>query len=316
MELDEAPKTTAVYAFTTCTAHGFTKEICLENLKTLCEAYSQVDMIAINADGYRGIRIFENVGAKSSNGVPLYQDYVNSLTFAYTRHWNCSIYTGLYEYLMDVSISDSNYTGTGDSQKRFPTAIYTSFDELQYAPDGVRDSNGVTDGIQYNCWDILVSYDRNGRYFSCGADYWGMENRYTLYEDGDPSYYRSNLILALMDPAGMWGEVTPSMENIPRDHLWDGETFDQLQHLNLYSHILGGDRANYVANNKNYRCDYTYSETFAALDVTTIIPVTLVDTISDNFVIAPTDPLSWSSVDTGGSDTIPAAATPPTPAPS
>ena len=59
----------------------------------------------------------------------------------------CSLYTGLYEYLMGKaagSITSASYTGAGDTQKRFPTAIYVSFDLFGVNDRALDDSKSRT----------------------------------------------------------------------------------------------------------------------------------------------------------------------------
>ena len=59
MELDEAPESRAVYAFTPCTAHGFSQTICNNNINWLLQNYDHLDVIYITDNTYNGIHILE-----------------------------------------------------------------------------------------------------------------------------------------------------------------------------------------------------------------------------------------------------------------
>ena len=358
MELDEAPKTTAVYAFTSCAAHGFTKELAERNIRWLISNYDYVDLIwptekrtsALNTwatyeTTYKDIHITLHIGEngvavdRDGNSIPDYKDifdgnthYFNYLNAQYPgtieqdhgiywgdtaigeskylqgAHFGASLYTGLYKYLMGMTDADSidaSYTGTADTQKRFPTAIYLSFD-LKATSINSGTTNGITDIVSFDCWSILRTYKEQGRYYSSGLDatgtypYLGYDNQHWNSFDTAQKVRQCfvfNEIIGLMNPTYMNdvnGDGSADLQDIlvisQQHKLWNGDNvvYKNQEDFRYY---------------EEYVSDYRYNQTFAAQDAPTIIPVTLVDTISDNFVIAPTDPLSWSSVDTGGSDT-------------
>ena len=207
--------------------------------------------------------------------------------------------------MTDADSIDASYTGTADTQKRFPTAIYLSFD-LKATSINSGTTNGITDIVSFDCWSILRTYKEQGRYYSSGLDatgtypYLGYDNQHWNSFDTAQKVRQCfvfNEIIGLMNPTYMNdvnGDGSADLQDIlvisQQHKLWNGDNvvYKNQEDFRYY---------------EEYVSDYRYNQTFAAQDAPTIIPVTLVDTISDNFVIAPTDPLSWSSVDTGGSDT-------------
>ena|GEM_PF-5685863 len=140
----------AVYAFTTCTEHGFTKALAISNIRFLLSRYQKVDIIGINASSTDGIRIIRNVTADNVDST-----LSGQFTWAKNRHWSSNIYAGLYEYLYGGLTS-------GLEQVEFPTDIYTSFDNI--ADTGIS-------SYSYNCWDLLKSYKSAGHYFSMVGNY-------------------------------------------------------------------------------------------------------------------------------------------------
>ena len=317
MELDEAPKGTVVYAFTPCIGHGFTWDKAKANIEWLLAHYDRVDLIYFtgykNSDGSyvhlpSDLHLLEDAGTDHDNNNQAdYLDVLESQRPLFTEgargaHWSVSIYTALYQYLMGLdmgTITSADYDGSGDTQKRFPIAIYTAFDEfgeqnwrwpngLFYKRDGIvtyheveylrPDESYLMEYLNYDCWSIIYQYDQEGRYFSSGLDESGRFNHFS-YRDNPAvtpdKYYPFNIIVALADPSWFRTVESATMENIPTDKFWDG------------SHI--GDHVGNLI--QNFSADYSYGETFVAQDALTVIPVTLVDTISDTFVIAPTDPL-------------------------
>ena len=156
---------TAVYAFTSCEGHGFTKAIAQKNIKYLIDHYDRVDLIWLNGTWRRnhwepdlnGIKITEDVGKDNDlNGRADYIDILNgtlhgnegisNVYWAKTHsagisgvHWNRSIYSGLYAYLAGMNdgsglsaIQNGTETITLSSCLRDVNlaAIYVSFDGL------------------------------------------------------------------------------------------------------------------------------------------------------------------------------------------
>ena len=282
LPVDSNP-TTAVYAFTTCTGHGFGsdydayhthyttqpiyKDIAKANIEWLLDNYDKVDLIIVNQGNYGGIHIEENVTK---------DNYVSKLestdNFTYGQHWNCSLYTGLYEYLFKERITADNYTSLNKVQKRFPTAIYVSFDNFYNGLLGAESNHhGIAVEAQKypEAWPILKEYRDKGLYISSGLDDSGSSEKFCYYNTANVTNSRedfvaSNIILALGNPS----IYDPEANNwkMPEDRLWDGYQFYDKDHHtyepNPYSSWLNTSRTScYYVGNK-YKVDYSYGESF------------------------------------------------------
>ena len=223
------------------------------------------------------LHLLEDAGTDHDNNNQAdYLDVLESQRPLFTEgargaHWSVSIYTALYQYLMGLdmgTITSADYDGSGDTQKRFPIAIYTAFDEygeqdwrwpngLFYKRDGIvtyheveylrPDESYLMEYLNYDCWSIIYQYDQEGRYFSSGLDVSGRFNHFS-YRDNPAvtpdKYYPFNIIVALADPSWFRTVESATMENIPTDKFWDG------------SHI--GDHVGNLI--QNFSADYSYGE--------------------------------------------------------
>ena len=282
LPVDSNP-TTAVYAFTTCTGHGFGsdydayhthyttqpiyKDIAKANIEWLLKNYDQVDLIIVDQGNYGGIHIKENVTLANYESA-LEESRSN---FTYGQHWNCSLYTGLYEYLFKETITANNYTNLNKVQKRFPTAIYVSFDNFYNGLPGDRaNQHGIAmEAQEYpEAWPILKEYRKNSLYISSGLDDSGNSKKFCYYDTANVTNSRedfvaSNIILALGDPS----IYDPGANNgkMPENMLWDENQFRSTSHEykpNPHSSWLNESRTScYYVGNK-YKVDYSYGESF------------------------------------------------------
>lgn len=278
----EALDTTAVYVFTDCDQHGFSREIAGSNIEYLLDHYDRVDIVVTNSQYPSGIETYLDV--KNT-------DFLQGLGFSPNKHFNMLVYEGLYDYLTDAV--PGSETGT-ETQKRFPDAIYTSFDSRITVTPG--DGNINSDQLKkMDIGTLLKKYDDEGRYFSlcaCGGGdtksmcLWGGYNGKYL-----PDYttamtasnrLRANLLALLMDPQ-TWTDMDTA-----ENQLWDGSTAlsvpDKPDCLGIkYGpyptdyHILNG--------NPPLQGDYLYSESFPALNIPVPYVLTVTDTVNDIFEI-------------------------------
>lgn len=165
------------------------------------------------------------------------------------------------------SITSASYTGAGDTQKRFPTAIYVSFDLF-----GVESSySGLTYPVQYDCWPILYRYRMENRYFSSGLNSssgtGGFEFKWNESTQLQTSY-SVNLLTALIDPS-LCPNLAALLKNANDYVLWNGDSAG----------------TNTGKTYSEYTADYSYGQTFAAQGAATYIPVTLVDNVDKGLVI-------------------------------
>ncbi len=252
-------------------------------------------------------------------------------------HFNRSVYTGLYAYLagMDDAMElESNPTQriTEFSREGVDelSGIYVSFDGVlsngmlnrsgdhkhdfvvtmgvPYEWDGESFSNTAITypDINYDCWELLYNYDKEGKYYSFGLDstgripeisfwYTEMDEDESINDTDDAAlYYRMwNEVLAMANPALLAKmkktESDPiTCAGIPKDALWNGET------RTLYDASTGkgflvrryGIQNYYFRNNQDYVFDYAYNITFEEAGVPAN-ELTLADQISDYFKLSP-----------------------------
>ena len=130
------PSGRVVYAFTICTAHGFSYDLAKKNIELLLLNYETVDLIIADGASVKNLKYIYDV--KDA------EEALDGLVFQPNKHWGVNLYTGL-----------SNYFNNGYN----PVAVYTSFDLLVSTLDGDRYTDDST-------WDILKRYEENGAYFS------------------------------------------------------------------------------------------------------------------------------------------------------
>lgn len=278
----EALDTTAVYVFTDCDQHGFSKDLAEANVKYLLDHYDRVDIVVTDSQYPSGIKTYLDV--KNTN-------FLQEVGFSPNKHFNMLVYEGLYDYLTDtVPGSEAG----AETLKRFPDAMYTSFDSRITVTPG--DGNISSDLLKkMDIGTLLKKYDDEGRYFSlcaCGGGdtksmcVWGGYNGKNL-----PDYttamtasnrLRANLLALLMDPQ-TWTDMDTAEKQ-----LWDGSTGLSLPDkadcpgikfapFPTDYHILNG--------NTPVQGDYLYSESLAALNIPVPYVLTVTDTVNEIFEI-------------------------------
>jgi len=284
-------KTRVVYAFTTCTGHSFTRDICKKNVKWMLDHYDIVDIIYVNTGDYNGIHIVKDI--KKDN----YERIINGIgNFNYPYHWSLSIYTALYEYLFDVDITARNYNNfEKKAQQLFPSAIYTSFDCFFSGGVGAGQSNHGIVTTQYypEAWPILKQYDEAGLYVSSGMNDTGLIPQFGYYANGtvhpdDPTHYTAvNMICALVDPVA----YDPGMNQgkMPTDKLWDGSKLMSSDHklLTHQKNIFDQDRPDnyYIDKTEDkFKVDYSYGATFESQGAHAVGSISVMDFLNNPLV--------------------------------
>ena len=373
LNVDSLNDQTALYAFTPCCGHGFTKDIAKRNLEYLLDAYDRVDVITVtgerqeNSDDrpfstyittYSDIHIVENVGQDTDEDGKA--DYLNLLDGDYTgdgwggfqgipttnwdyagNHFMRSLYTGLYAYLAgmdDAMALESNPAQTLTVPVRDPAAIYVSFDGIlgsgaialtpdlkhnwlitlgvPYEWDGTCTNHSLTyPDIQYDCWGLLYDYRMNKKYFSVGLDSTGRFKEpgfwYSPMEEGDginsvtdgSLHYRMwNEIIAMANPSllGEMDEIT--IDGIPNDTLWHGETRTLYDAATGTGYLVKYGMQNYfLRDNQDYYFDYAYDSTFAEVGVP-VKGITLTDKLSNYFKISEGAQIEWEADPADGAE--------------
>ena len=171
-EDEEELNTRVVYAFTTCTAHGFGYEIAKRNIEQLIKNYKTVDLIIANGSSVNDIVTRKNVtNAKEA---------LNGIVFGANQHWGVNLYTGLTNYFKTTT----------------PDVVYTSFDLLVSTKDG----DSYTDE---STWTKLKDYKERDRYYSLVGDF--------RYDEGVSNNLGWKTIAGLIDP-NSWNGFNGSID--------------------------------------------------------------------------------------------------------
>ena len=209
MKLNENKESTgtALYVFTTCCGHGFSKEIAQKNLEFLLEHYERVDVVVVTGTrampgsrlysyltGYADIHIVEDVGTNYLallNGTYTGSDWngwkgITSKNWTYLGgHFSRSIYTALYAYLAGMNnamalASNPTETLTETELVRKPDAIYVSFDGfLGHGIETASDANlvapyGVPYSLNFSSWNANNIYNGCITYPDINYDCWNI----------------------------------------------------------------------------------------------------------------------------------------------
>lgn len=165
-------ETRAVYLFCNCTAHGFSREMALDNIKFLLDHYTYVDVIALE-DQYHSTGFTKKFASfteySTESDISAFLDMVKYVEGAH----NGAMYT--------INVMTEYF------KKFTPTAVYLSFDGTRsFGADG--DPYGYTYSMYMDCFNLDGFDYRENAYFSYTDEQMETIRKLAKYQE-DGLYY-------------------------------------------------------------------------------------------------------------------------------